>query len=1051
MKRFSTLCYSLALGFALCMLNACERVPEKQPVVRPAEPEPVQETKVVEGPPPKSEWQASASGVQEEVFPASAAIDGKRDTRWSSPAADPQWLQVDLGREAVIAGLTIYWEAAFSSAYHVDVSKDGADWETVYANRRADGNTDEVYFTPVIARYFRITGTKRATGWGHSIWEVEVKGPDEQIHIMRNGEKVQNGQRIFDGKREEALVLDGELPLSLEFDLGTVKGTGGIRIDWGEGYAEEADVALSRDGAQWETVGGVTEGTGKFDVIMHARKEARYIRLTINEAAGAKPPAITEITLRGPNEVMSPLALFQLAAEKAEAGVYPDHLRRRQVYWTLSGLPRDSEESLLDEYGNLEPTAGSPSVMPYIYLAGEGLITALDADDVSQSLVADYLPVPSVAWRTPRFKMDVEAITRGTLADSATYVRYTIENTGEEVLSGRFYLAVRPVQINPDWQHGGLAPIRSIAFSDESAAPAVLVNDKPFIYTLTPAETFGARAFERGDIGENLVRDALPPVLELKDAGDYLSGALAWTLNVPSGGKQSFVVAAPLHDSTVDIQSFTSTGNGQQVPPPAAFTRHKQRVVNAWRKQIDRVKIGIPQKEVIDTMMSQVGYILINQDGVSIQPGSRNYKRAWIRDGGLTSAALLRMGLFEPVRDYLAWYADRVQPNGWVPPILNNDGTINKGFGWDNEYDSQGEFVFIMMDYYRFTRDREFLAEHFDEMVAALKYLVELRNKTLEPGYMSDHEAPERFRGILPKSISHEGYSPPMHSHWDNFWALKGWKDGEAAARVLGREDIAEWASEQYGIFRESMLDSILATVELKGIDYVPGCAEKGDLDPTSTAISFFPCGEGDLPPADIMQNTFDRYYSDLISRLEPGWVGGFTPYEIRSVMAFVKLDQRERAKVLLDYMLSCRRPAAWNHLAEVVHSDPRKGSYIGDMPHTWVGSGYINSVRGMLVYETADDLVLLDGAAEEWVRGDGIRIADLPTHFGKLNLAAVMEGQALNVNIGGELNLPGRIVLRWPVDEKPSSVTVDGEAWSAYDDKRCVLPATARRVRAEW
>jgi hypothetical protein len=104
-----------------------------------------------------------------------------------------------------------------------------------------------------------------------------------------------------------------------------------------------------------------------------------------------------------------------------------------------------------------------------------------------------------------------------------------------------------------------------------------------------------------------------------------------------------------------------------------------------------------------------------------------------------------------------------------------------------------------------------------------------------------------------------------------------------------------------------------------------------------------------------------------------------------------------------------------------------------------------------MLVYETADDLVLLDGAAEEWVRGDGIRIADLPTHFGKLNLAAVMEGQALNVNIGGELNLPGRIVLRWPVDEKPSSVTVDGEAWSAYDDKRCVLPATARRVRAEW
>ncbi len=33
-----------------------------------------------------------------------------------------------------------------------------------------------------------------------------------------------------------------------------------------------------------------------------------------------------------------------------------------------------------------------------------------------------------------------------------------------------------------------------------------------------------------------------------------------------------------------------------------------------------------------------------------------------------------------------------------------------------------------------------------------------------------------RFYGLLPASISHEGYSAkPMHSYWDDFWALKGY------------------------------------------------------------------------------------------------------------------------------------------------------------------------------------------------------------------------------------------------------------------------------------
>ncbi len=43
----------------------------------------------------------TASSVESGQFPASAATDGSTQTRWSSAWSDPQWLEVDLGSDAV--------------------------------------------------------------------------------------------------------------------------------------------------------------------------------------------------------------------------------------------------------------------------------------------------------------------------------------------------------------------------------------------------------------------------------------------------------------------------------------------------------------------------------------------------------------------------------------------------------------------------------------------------------------------------------------------------------------------------------------------------------------------------------------------------------------------------------------------------------------------------------------------------------------------------------------------------------------------------------------
>jgi len=104
--------------------------------------------------------EATASSVENAGTPASAAVDGDSSTRWSSAWSDPQWLQLDLGAEADISGFTINWEAAFATAYHIEVSDDAAAWTQVYDTTAGVGGTTNITVPAgTSGRYVRLTRT----------------------------------------------------------------------------------------------------------------------------------------------------------------------------------------------------------------------------------------------------------------------------------------------------------------------------------------------------------------------------------------------------------------------------------------------------------------------------------------------------------------------------------------------------------------------------------------------------------------------------------------------------------------------------------------------------------------------------------------------------------------------------------------------------------------------------------------------------------------------------------------------------------------------------
>ena len=118
---------------------------------------------------------ATTSSSEGTGTPASAAVDGDGGTRWSSAWSDPQWLRVDLGASSTLSRVELDWEAAYATAFQIQVSDDDSTWKPVYSTTSGTGGRQGFDVTGS-GRYVRVHGTQRTNGYGYSLWEFRVYG-----------------------------------------------------------------------------------------------------------------------------------------------------------------------------------------------------------------------------------------------------------------------------------------------------------------------------------------------------------------------------------------------------------------------------------------------------------------------------------------------------------------------------------------------------------------------------------------------------------------------------------------------------------------------------------------------------------------------------------------------------------------------------------------------------------------------------------------------------------------------------------------------------------
>ncbi|MFF2039899.1 beta-N-acetylglucosaminidase domain-containing protein [Kitasatospora sp. NPDC058170] len=117
---------------------------------------------------------ATSSGDETASFPAAAVADGDPKSRWSSPARDDAWVQLELPKAAHLGSAVLHWQAAYASAYKIQSSADGVSWTTVATVDDGRGGNETVRFDAPDAKFLRVQGVARATKYGYSLWGVEL-------------------------------------------------------------------------------------------------------------------------------------------------------------------------------------------------------------------------------------------------------------------------------------------------------------------------------------------------------------------------------------------------------------------------------------------------------------------------------------------------------------------------------------------------------------------------------------------------------------------------------------------------------------------------------------------------------------------------------------------------------------------------------------------------------------------------------------------------------------------------------------------------------------
>jgi hypothetical protein len=708
--------------------------------------------------------------------------------------------------------------------------------------------------------------------------------------------------------------------------------------------------------------------------------------------------------------------------------------------WTMVGMENGIHEVLRSVDGSFGSTAWPFTVSVWLFDPETKKLYApenLTVSDCHGTMKNGYLPVSIYSFPAGSLKVESRLFvnSEGDIdQDAVAYCRIIIQSSKQYTGALKLVVAVRPYRVNT-----GTGVVKSIELDE--ATSAITVNDSLSVLLDDKPERFLPAAVPKdGDVSALLLKGEERTATKVYDPVGLASGAVVIPVKLAGSGQTwSTAIRIPLapRKSKADFEKIRTLSVAAQ----------EEAVTQRWEKRLRSfgMNLHLPTKDYENAYYASLAYILISMDKGMLHPGPLAYDYFWYRDGAYMTNALLQAGFSDLIKPILQVFMKPQLPSGEFPSIFDNN---YRGFGPD-EWDAQGQAIFALTQYYRYTRDKEFVRQFWANVVKGVDFIENTRSGDLKPAFEGT-----AVYGILPPSTSAEDLGPgTWHHYWDDFWCIKGLRDAAYLASGLGEknkeqeflregDELLKWTQRSYS---KLMTDS--------SIDWIPNGPE--DIHGTSMARGTGPAvWPGQILSANdsVVQTSFQRYFEKWIQPYGGAYLhqGRFWPYAFELAECYTLLGRREVANEILDWHLRHQTfPGVYSWAEQIDTSSLWFAA--GDMPHCWVAADYMNALRASLLYEDGNHIVLGAGIPSDWLGpGKEFRVDSAPTFFGELSCAVKTDddGKRVTVRLEGTARPPGGYLVRFPFKrEVIEGVEADGSPASVSENGDIPLKAEVREI----
>lgn len=655
--------------------------------------------------------------------------------------------------------------------------------------------------------------------------------------------------------------------------------------------------------------------------------------------------------------------------------------------WTILGFPENDEKGTIDEKGLISPRYNSPSLDIFIQKDDEFFFPSKEKlkqkIDTNSSLI-------TTSFKGSDFEYSILTFSSG--RDFGIYLKYILKSKVNA--NYKIYFLARP--FNPE----SFIPIKKLEFKGEN----LYVNDKIFLIPIT--ENYKKVFYkEESDVLDNKVENG---DLSSSKYG-MLTGGIYYEFNLKENEEREIDAFLPQED-------FYKLNN---------FYESLNYNLKFYEKEREEeLKITTPDEKINDIFNANKIYLksLISEN--IITPGPLTYKRFWFRDSAYMISALTKIGDLKRSKKLIKEFLKKQRKDGY---FISQNG----------EWDSNGEAIFTIGEYFRFSQDKDFIKDIYNSIYKGAEWIERKRKKYKES------------MGLLPPGFSAEHFGPNDLYYYDDYFGLRGLLDASILSKEIGLNE----NKEKFLSFYEDFLKDIRKAIDddqkrLNKKIVVGAFGRNIDASMIATFTSIFPLQLTLLSKEEII-NTYEEIKNRFFEKgcfyqnITHSGINLYLTLEIANSLLY--LGESEEGKTLFNNVVKLLKPT---YTGPEAINPKTLGGCEGDGHHGWLVAEIIHYIRNSILFEKEKDVILLSGSHEDWYKDKNtISFIDGPTYFGKFSFVVKIDGNLINVEFLSDFDEKlQNIILELPIEIER---VIEGD-FKKKDGKRLIFGKNSKKILIE-